>query len=226
MATKLKFLPTRKGDTLTYAQQVDEVLTATGFDPTSLGLTAADVTKLTTLITGAQAAHDRVNSARMDQKAATQALSAPGGAHDQLEGHLRYIANTARVSNATDDDVMSIGVSRRDPSPTHILAPATAPEFTLVKIAPGTISVRFREEGSASPRARAQNTKGVLVAVVDGGKAEADGEADAVPAMQCPRSPVMLDSTAMPAQVRLYARWVTDRGLTSPWSTPLEVTVA
>jgi len=211
---------------LTYGQQVHEVLTATGFDPTTLGLTADDVTKLGTLVTGAQAAHDRVNAARMEEKAATQALSAPAGAHDQMETHLRYIASTARVSNATDDAVMSIGVSRRDPTPTPVNAPDSAPEFTLVKIAPGTITVRFREEGSASPRARAENTKGVLIAVVDGTKPEADGEAETVPTIQCPRSPTTLDSTAMPAQARMYARWVTDRGLTSPWSTPLEVTVA
>lgn len=226
MATTVKFIPTRKSEMLIYGQQVKEVLTDPAADPTKLGLTAEDVTKLTALITAAQAAHDRVNAARMETKAATQALSAPGGAHDQLESHLRYIASTARVSNATDDEVMSIGVSRRDPSPTPILAPATAPEFTLVKIAPGTISVRFREEGSASPRARAENTKGVLIAVVDGVKPVVDGEADTVATLQCPRSPVMLDSTAMPAQVRLYACWVTDRGLTSPWSTPLDVTVA
>lgn len=225
MATTLKFLPKRKGDLLTYGQQVHEVLTAQGFVPTSLGLTPEDVTKLGTLLTTTQDAHDTVNAARMQVKAATQGLSAPGGANDQLEAHLRYIANAARVSNATDDEVMTIGVSRRDPSPTRKNAPEAAPEFSLVNVVPGRINVRFRQSGSASPRARAKDTKGVLIAVVNGSQPQADGEADNVPTRQYPRSPLGLDSTAMPAQVRLYARWVTDRGLTGPWSLPLEVTV-
>jgi len=225
MATTLKFLPPRKADLLTYATQVNDVLSAQGYDPTKIGLTAADVTELGTLLTTAQAAHDEAAAAVMEKKAKTQALSAPGGAQDQLKNKLRDIANAARVSSAPDDVVAAIGVYRRDPTPTHKNPPADPPEFSVDSVAPGVINVRFRTAGSAQPRARAANASGVQVAVINGANPVADNEADTVPPLLLTRSPSTMDSTKMPDQVRLYARWVTSRGLTSPWTRPVEVAV-
>jgi hypothetical protein len=92
-------------------------------------------------------------------------------------------------------------------------------------VAPGIVNFRFRTAGSARPRARAENTNGIQLAVVDASKPTVDGEADLVPTLHITRSPATVDSTDMPGQVRLYARWVTPRGLTSPWTLPHEVTV-
>lgn len=92
-------------------------------------------------------------------------------------------------------------------------------------MAPGVINVRFREGGSAQPRARAVNAIGVQIAVVNGAAAAVAGEVDSAPSQFISRSPVALDSTKMPDQVRLYARWITQRGETSPWTLPLEVSV-
>jgi len=225
MANTLKFLPQRKADFLAYAKQVHDVVTAPGFNPASMNLTPADVTQLGTLLTAAQSAHDAANAAVMDKKAKVQALSAPGGALDLLKGKVRDIANAARVSPASDDEIGAIGVSRRDPSPTRKRAPADPPEFSVDSVAPGVINVRFRTAGSAQPRARAENTVGVQVAVVNGANAAADNEADTVPPIVLTRSPATIDSTRMPDSVRLYARWVTSRGLTSPWSRPQDVAV-
>jgi hypothetical protein len=225
MATSMKFIPTKKSEVLTYATQVHNVLSATGFVPTSLGLTAADVTELGTILTAAQAAHDAVNAAKLEKQAKTQALSAPGGAHDQLVAKLRAIATAARVSDASDEAVATIGVSRKSPSPSPKSLPASAPAFTLVSVSPGIINVRFRVEGSAKPRARDTNAIGVQVAVVNGATAPVDDEADAAPDLFVPRSPASLDSTNMPGKVRLYARWISQRGETGPWSLPLGVAV-
>ena len=63
------------------------------------------------------------------------------------------------------------------------------------------------------------------IATVDGKSTAVDGEADASPNLFISRSPTSLDSTLMPGQVRLYARWVTQRGQTGPWSLPLDVAV-
>lgn len=221
----MKFLPVRKADVLTYATQVHDVLTAAGFVPASLGLTAADVTELGAAVTAAQTAHDGVNAARLAVKAKTQALSAPDGAHELLKAKLRDIANAARVSAAPDDAVAAIGVNRRDPSPTPKNPPADPPEFSVDSVAPGVINIRFRTAGSAKPRARAENTSGVQIAVVNGTKTATDGEADTVPPLIVTRSPATLDSKPMPETVRLYARWVTPRGLTSPWTRQQEVSV-
>jgi hypothetical protein len=52
-----------------------------------------------------------------------------------------------------------------------------------------------------------------------------NAEADNAPIKSVSRSPVQLDTTGWPAKVRLHARWVTQRGETSPWTLPLSVTV-
>jgi hypothetical protein len=221
----MKFIPQRKSEVLTYGNQVHATLTATGFVPASFGLTAADVTDLGTCLTTTQAAHDAVNAANLEKVSKTQALSAPGGAHDQLVAKLRDIASAARVSAASDEAIATIGVSRKDPSPSPRLLPATPPEFTLTSMKPGIVNLRFRVAGSAKPRARDASAIGVMVAVVNGAVAPVDGEADAAPSIFVSRSPASLDSTNMPAKVRLYARWVSQRGDTGPWSLPLEVSV-
>jgi len=221
----MKFLPTRKADMLTYATQVHDVLTAQGFNPTTIGLAAADVTELGTLLTAAQTAHDAANAAKLDKQAKTQALRAPNGPHALLQVKLRDIANAARVSDAADETIAAIGVSRRDPSPTRKNPPTDPPEFIVDSVAPGVINVRFRTLGSAQPRARAENTNGVQVAVINGANPAVDNEADNVPTLLLTRSPARIDSTKMSDQVRLYARWVTPRGLTSPWTRPLDVSV-
>jgi hypothetical protein len=65
----------------------------------------------------------------------------------------------------------------------------------------------------------------VHIAVVDAAQRSRSGEADMAPIKTVSRSPAKLDTTGWPAKVRLYARWVTVRGETSPWSEPQQVTV-
>ena len=221
----MKFLPTRKADVLTYAKQVHDALTTTGFNPTSVGLTAADVTALGTLLTADQASFDAANAAKLDKQAATQAMNAPGATHAQLIAKLRDIGNAARVSDATDEAIAAIGVNRRQPSPTPKRAPAVAPEFVVESVAPGVINVRFRAAGSAQPRAREANAIGVQIAAVNGAAAPVANEPENAPNQFISRSPAALDSTIMPDTVRLYARWITQRGHTSPWTLPQEVAV-
>ncbi|HKW28849.1 MAG TPA: hypothetical protein VJT54_05905 [Verrucomicrobiae bacterium] len=225
MANGMKFLPARKADVLTYATQVHDALTTQGFNPTSVGLTAGDVTELGTLLTADKASFDAANAAKLDKQAKTQAMNAPGATHAQLVAKLRNMANAARVSNASDDAIAAIGISRRDPSPTPKTAPQVPPEFSVDSVVPGIINVRFRASGSAQPRAREANAIGVQIAVVNGAAAPAAGEPDSAPNQFVSRSPASLNSTTMPDQVRLYARWITQRGHTGPWSIPLSVSV-
>jgi hypothetical protein len=225
MDKEIKFLPTKKAEQIAYAQQMHDVVSATGFTPDTIGITAADVTELKALLTADQGNHTAINNATAIKKSKTQDMCGPDGSHDQLMGKVRDIANAARISNASDGVLATLGITRRAPSPTPKPVPQVQPEFTLVGVKPGVINLRFREEGSAQPRARAANTTGVQIAVVNGTAAPADGEADAAPIIFVSRSSASLDSTNMPGQVRLYSRWVTQRGLTGPWSTPLNVSV-
>jgi len=222
---EINFLPTKRAGQIAYAQQMVDVVSAPGFDPTSIGITQEDVTNLKAQLAADQANHNAINNAAATKKKKTTDMSGPGGTHPVLMDTVRSIANAARVSNATDGVLASMGITRRSAGTTPKTVPQSPPEFTLVSVVPGVINIRFREEGSAQPRARAASTSGVQVAIVDASKPEADGEADAAPNQFVSRSPASMDSTNMPGQVRLYARWVIQRGETGPWSLPLNVAV-
>ena len=202
------------------------ILSATGADPTHYGLTADDVTDLGALLASAQSAYaDRENS-KESKKSKTSAFSGAGQALDQLVAKVADCGNKIRVSAATDDEVVAVGVDRRKAGVTPKQAPVGAPSIALDRLSPGVIYFRLHNNGSAGPRARAQNAIGAQVAVVDGTATVTAGEADNVPHTFVSRTQGQLDSTAMPPQVRLYARWQTQRGLVSPWSAPLTVKVS
>jgi hypothetical protein len=225
MPVSLTFLPAKNADILNYVSQVNDVVTATGFDPTTVGLTADLVTALTAALTAAQSANDAANAAVAAKNAATTAFTGPSGALANLKDLLRNCANAARVSSVSDDMIASIGVARRSAVPT-LKTPATeAPEINLVSVAPGVINLTFRTSGSAAPRARAQNAIGIQVSVVDASSPVADGEANRGMITQVSRTPAQLNTVGYPANVRLYGRWITARGLTSPWTAAIAVAV-
>jgi hypothetical protein len=225
MAVSLTFLPAKLADILNYATQVHDLISGEGFTIADVGLESGDVTALGTKLTAAQSAFDAVNAAKADGMSKTEALSGPGAAMDQLVSLLRSLANKSRASVATDDALASIGVSRKSASPTPVAAPVVAPEFTLESVKPNIVNVRFREAGSASPRARLATASGVQIAIVNGASAPVDGEADSAPNVFASRNPAAINSSSWPTQVRLYAHWITARGLTGPWSLPLTVHV-
>jgi hypothetical protein len=218
-----KFIPNQQAAVLNKAAQMHGVLAETGVVPADYGVSAEDVTTLGTLLASAQAAGGVRDNAVATKVSKTIAFS--DGALPQLVAHIQDMGNKIRVSNATDDMVHTVGVDRRKATPTRRTAPAEAPEFTLGGVVPDAINIKFRAANSASPRARAENAIGAQVAVVDATKPVVDKEADDSPIVQVSRSPAKLDSSRMPAQVRLYARWITQRGEVSDWSLPLPVTV-
>jgi hypothetical protein len=225
MAVSLTYLPSRNSDILDYASQVHDLISDTGFTPADVGLSSNDVTALGTKLTAALSAFDAAVAAKANAQSKTEALTGPGAAMDQLIAKLSELANKARASAATDENLASIGISRRAATNTPTATPTAAPEFTLDSVKPNVVNVRFREAGSASPRARLASAIGVQVAIVNGSASPVDGEADSAPNVFVPRNPAALNSTTWPQHVRLYARWVTQRGQTGPWSLPLSIAV-
>jgi hypothetical protein len=222
---KKRFIPNQQAAKLAKGAQMHGVLSATGVDPTHYGLTAEDVTDLGTALTSAQGASVDRDAGKEAKKAKTNAFSGEGQALDQLVARVEDCGNKIRVSDATDAEVLAAGVDRRKASATPIPAPTDEPGITLDRVQPGVIRFRLHDTGNAGPRARAENAIGAQIAVVDGTTAVTPGEADRVPYVFVSRNLGQLDSTAMPAQVRLYARWQTQRGLFSPWSAPCVVKV-
>jgi hypothetical protein len=218
-----KFIPSQQAAKLAKAAQMFGGLSKPGVVPADYGLTAQEVTELGASLTSAQTAGGERDDITETKKAKTSAFS--DAALPLLVAKVQDMGNKIRLSKATDDQVQALGVNRRKATPTRRSAPAEAPEFTLGSVVPDAINIKFRTANSASPRARAQNAIAVQIAVVDASQPVTDGEADAAPIVQVSRSPAKLDSSRMPGQVRLYARWITQRGEVSDWSLPLPVTV-
>lgn len=225
MENIMKFLPSKMADQLAFTVQLHTGLAGQGVAPADYGLTPEDVTLLGTQLTADQANFNAIDAAKLAKQAATAARSGVTGTHRVLMATVRDIANKMRVSGATDEALAQFGLTRRDPVPSPRILTTDAPEFTLESVKLGIVNVRFRETGSASPRARAANSKGVRVAVVNATNGTANNETDNAPTVQLTRNPAKLDSTGWPAKVRLYACWVNDRGATSAWSAPLTVNV-
>jgi hypothetical protein len=220
-----KTIPKRQRDVLEYGDLVLGMFTAEGSDPALFGLTDADVAELGNLVAADRAALDEVNAHMLAARSKTKKLSGPKGTHRKLVAKLRAIARTARESKAPAGKLAAINIRRKNYHPASVTAPMDAPEFSIGGVWPGIINVRFRVTGSARPRARAAQTMGVQIAIVDATKPVADGEVDAAPSVFLSRNPGRLDSTKLPHRVRLYARWLTRRGKTGPWSLPLAVSV-
>ncbi len=224
MSSNGDFIPRPKAGATSYGALVHGVIAAEGYDPATLGLTGADVAELGDLLSANQNLLAEIDAFKASLMAKTKALSGPNGNHRLMVAKLRNIGNKARSSNATSAELAVIGVRRKAGS-TPKPAPSDAPGITLDHLLPGVIYFRLHDNGSAGPRARAANATGAQVAVVDGTTPLTAGEADKVPQVFVSRTMGQLASTAMPAQVRLYARWQTQRGLVSPWSAPLTVKV-
>ena len=222
---KKKFIPGKQGDVMTKGADYNAKITDPAFDPTTVDLTPADVTEYTGIYTAAKTDYTNLNLAKDEKKAKTNKFSGPGGSLDQLVAILRNHGNIIRVSPASDDTCVKLGVDRRKASPSPKIAPSDAPEFTLVSVKPGQLNLRARTSGVAGPRSRPDTSTGIQIAVVDGTAAVAAGEANDAPIKSVSRSPFTLDSTGWPAKVRLYARWETARKEVSGWSLPLTVTV-
>lgn len=225
MSSNGSFIPRQKRAATDYGAVVHGVISAANYDPAAVGLTDADVTELGDAVAANQAALARVDSLKVELMGATKALSGRKGTHQRMIAKLRQIGNKARSSNASASQLMKFRVRRKKLRGTRRNPPDDAPEFSMDYATPGGIVIRFREMGSASPRARAANTTGVQVAVVDAAQPVTSGEADRVPIKTVSRSPSNLATKGWPAKVRLYARWVTQRGETSAWSDAVPVTV-
>jgi len=225
MANHGDFIPRPKVDATGYGALVHGVIAADGYDPATLGLTDADVTGLGDLVSANQDLLAEIDTLKAALMGKTKALSGPNGSHRQMVAKLRNIGNKARISNASNAELIQIGVWRKKTKPTRRNAPSVAPEFSLAGVMPGVIRLRTRESGSASPRARAANANGIQIAVVDGTAAVTDCEANDAPIKSVSHSPMQLHTARWPAKVRLYARWQTQRGEVSDWSLPLTVTV-
>jgi hypothetical protein len=223
MSNNGDFIPRRKADATNYGALVHGVISAPDYDPATLGLSDDDVAELGDALSANQAVLSEINVLKAAMQAKTTELSGPNGTHRRMVASLRKIGNKARASSADGGQLASIGVKRKTTNPSRRGITSDAPGFLVGEMFPNVMRVAFRVTGSNSTRARAENAIGVQVAVVDGANPPAAGEADRVPIKMLSRSPAQMDTSGWPVQVRLYARWISQRGETSGWSSPQSV---
>jgi hypothetical protein len=219
------FIPRAQTAATNYALQVHRGLSARDYDAAMIGATDDDVTELGDSIVANQAVLSEIRALKKRLKGLTKKLIGPKGTHRRMVNNLRKMAAKARVSDAPNAELQRFGFRRKTTNPSRRSLTADAPDFTFVGAIPGVIRLAFREGTTNNPRARAKNAIGVQVAIVDGTAPRTDGEADKARKEFLSHSPTKLDSTTMPAKVRLYARWINRRGETSAWTTALPVTV-
>jgi len=212
------YIPTKQSDkvawldnfALTYA-----ALTANAQPLESIKtiVTPADVTNA---VADLDADLSNVNNVMIASKAATQTLA----------NELIYAITTVRqavaairgIPNLDSSVLATLGLPVLDKMPTPIPVPTVAPVLGLTSVAPGVANLTFKIEGAANPRARLKGSVGVQVSVVDSAAVGGASTAYAGAKLSVSRSPFQLDTTAFPAAVKIYARWITQRGYTGPWS--------
>jgi hypothetical protein len=212
------FIPARVIDATNYGVLVHSGISAPDYDLTSIGLTGADVSELGDLVSANQAVLTEINALKQALMAKTKQLSGPKGTHRAMVAKLRKIGSKARSSDASHDQLAGLGIQRRTTNPSRRTITVEAPAFSVIAMAPGVIRIAFRVNDSNSPRARAEHATSLQIAVVDAANPATNGEADHAPIKTATRSPAQLDTTGWPGKVRLYARWISQRGETSAWS--------
>jgi hypothetical protein len=212
------FIPRRTIDAANYGALVHSTISAPDYDLTTIGLTDADVTELGDSVSANQAVLAEINAHKQALMAKTKQLSGPNGTHRAMVANLRKIGIKARASNAPNPQLAGLGMPRKTTNPSRRTITVEAPVFSVYAMAPGVVRVSFRVGDSNSPRARAEHATSLQIAVLDAANPATSGEADHAPIKTVTRSPVQLDTTGWPVKVRLYARWISQRGETSAWS--------
>lgn len=224
MSNNGDFIPRRKIVATDYGASVHGVISAQDYDPTTIGLTDADVTELGEAVAANKALLSEIGGLKNTLIGKTLALSGRKGTHRRMVTILRKIGNKARVSNASESQLTGIGIKRKKANPSRRNITSDAPGLGVSDWRPDYLKITFRVITSSSPRARAKNSMGIQLAVVDGANPIEAGEMDRAPIKLITRSPTDVKTTGWPVKLRLYARWISVRGETSAWSSPLEVT--
>jgi hypothetical protein len=212
------YLPTKQSDKIAwlynFAQQY-AAFTATGQPLVGIKTVVAPA-DVSDAVTDLDSDFNDVSNAVTASKAATQTLA------NELTAAITTVRQAvAAIRGIPDLDssvLATLGLPVLDKMPTPIAAPTVAPVLGLTSVAPGVANLTFKIEGAANPRARLKGSVGVQVSVADSAAAGGAQTADAGAKMSVSRSPFQLDTAGFPAAVRIYARWITQRGLTGPWS--------
>jgi hypothetical protein len=215
------YIPAKDAD---FDNWADNFQTTIAASPGTYGLVAADATTITTAYNNWHAAYSLLlnpatktspNVAAKDVQKAAALIT--------FRGYAQIIQNNQGVSN---DAKSAAGLTVRATGRTPVPAPATIPILGLVSQQPGIANIGYAD--SATPTTKAKPYGSIQMEVwIDVAPTGSPSPTSSTYVGVETKSPSALatPSGSVGKQAYVYARWVTRRGLTGPWSTPLAVTL-
>ena len=202
--------PTKIGDQLKFLQNVSESFMAA---PEDYRLKTSEAAAFAALIKKFQTANRAVESARTHLQAQTVAF------HEARTAAVKAYRQKARSARAngkvTDEALAKISVRRRARQST-VAAPTEAPVVALEKQTPGFVVISLRQSGGA--RSLPRSVLYAELSLVNGAATPANGDAERGDKRCTSRCLARVSTGGCAPQMRLYARWRTRSGATSPWS--------
>ena len=130
-------------------------------------------------------------------------------------------------AGVSDDDKIAIGVRPLNRTRTRVNAPTTSPKLNILGCTPGVQSLRYSD--SFTPNSPAKPFGAAFLelhlAITDGPVGKLDA---ARSAGMFTRNPIRMEFTQADDRKKAtyYARWVSRRGDTGPWSLPVSMSIA
>lgn len=218
----MDYIPRRNADLRDWAANFAALISA---DPGAYGLSAPEAAA----VQSAADAYTSAYTAAADPSTRTgSTVAARREARAALLSVVRRAAGIIRASaSVTAAQRAALGLTVPAGGPTPVPAPATFPLIGVVGATPGRHELRFADSATPDRKAKPPGAIGLQLfcAVGHGAGATPDG---ARLVGQFTANPIRVDHRAADAgkPAAYFARWVTRRGLTGPWSAGVSFTIA
>lgn len=216
------YIPPKDADFLAWLDNFDD-LTAVNF--AAYGLTAPQAASITTQRTNYDAAFAAAtNPATRTPVTVATKDTMKATALATVRPLAQIIRNNPAVSDA---DKVALGLTVPDVSPTPVPAPTTFPLLDLLRATPGQHWLQYRDSDTPTSKAKPFGAKGMELWQSIGTTPAVD-PASSLYLGTVTKSPLSVNQN--PADVgkvaTYFGRWITQRGLVGPWSSPVSLTVA
>lgn len=216
------YIPAKDADFKAWIDNFDDI---TAVDFAALGLTSPEAASITVVRTNYDTAFD---TATNPATRTPVTVAAKDTAKATALATVRPLAQKIRNNPAVSDmDKVALGLTVPDTAPTPIPAPTTFPLLDLLRATPGQHWLQYRDSDTPTTKAKPFGATGMeLWQTV--GTAPAVTPAAAAYLGTVTKSPlsVTLNGADAGKVATYFARWITQRGLVGPWSSPVSLTIA
>lgn len=220
----MDYIPRRNTDLRDWAANFAVLISA---DPGVYGLSAPEAAAV-------QAASDAFAAANTAASDPSTRTSATVAARREARAALLLLVRRAAAIIRADDSVTAgqraaLGLTAPDGAPSPVPAPTTFPLIGVVGATPGRHELRFADSATPDRRAKPPGAIGLqLFCAVGDDPPGAAGAGAARLVGQYTANPIRVshDPGEAGKTATYYARWVTRRGLTGPWSSAVSFTIA